>query len=71
MPGVLCVCSERDHLERDHMDASRQLAVLEGAHSNVQKERDDLVREVGILRWLRLRWCGVQKMHFAVYITTD
>lgn len=38
--------SERDNLERDQMDVTRQLAVLEGAYSNLQKERDDLVKEV-------------------------
>jgi hypothetical protein len=30
----------------DQMDVQRQLTVLEAAHSHVQKERDDLVKEV-------------------------
>ena len=38
--------SERDNFEKDQMDATRQLTILEGAHSNVLKERDDLVKEV-------------------------
>ena len=30
------------------MDVARQLAVLEGAYSNLQKERDDLAKEVSL-----------------------
>ena len=40
--------SERDNLEHDQMDVARQLAVLEGAYSNLQKERDDLAKEVSL-----------------------
>ena len=53
--------SERDNLERDQMDVTRQLAVLEGAYSNLQKERDDLVKEVssGNCAWVfaDFSWC--------------
>ena len=53
--------SERDNLERDQMDVTRQLAVLEGAYSNLQKERDDLVKEVssGNCAWMfaDFSWC--------------
>ncbi|BFZ15223.1 hypothetical protein BsWGS_18261 [Bradybaena similaris] len=40
------VKSERDGFEHDQMEATRQLVTLEASFSNVQKERDDLSREV-------------------------
>ncbi|CAL1531375.1 unnamed protein product [Lymnaea stagnalis] len=40
------VKSERDGLEHDHMEVTRQLITLEAAYSNIQKERDELSREL-------------------------
>ncbi|KAH9519887.1 Progesterone-induced-blocking factor 1 [Bulinus truncatus] len=40
------VKSERDGLEHDHMEISRQLVTMEAAFSTIQKERDELSREL-------------------------
>ena len=44
--NILCICRERDNLEHDRLDSQRQLSVLEGAHQTLQKERDELHKDV-------------------------